>query len=83
MVDLGTAESSELTEVDEEGSELAPRLVCLEGPGNSEMRSLIGCEDSGGLGRPAFRFQLLSCIPIPASYSPVSVPSNPSLACTA
>jgi len=59
VVDLGIAESSELTEVEEEGSEEFPRRFCLDRPGNSEMRRLIGCDDSGGLGRPAFRFQLL------------------------
>jgi len=63
VVDLGIAESSELTEVDEDGSELFPRRFCLEGPGRSEIRRLMGCEDSGGLGRPAFRFQLLSTYP--------------------
>jgi hypothetical protein len=55
VVDLGITDSSELTEVDEEGSEGFPRLFCLEGPGKSEMRRLIGCEDSGGFGRPAFQ----------------------------
>ena len=59
VVDLGIAEPSELTEVEEEGSEGFPRRFCLEGPGKSEMRRLIGCDDSGGLGRPAFRVQLL------------------------
>jgi len=57
-VDLGITESSELTEVDEEGSEVFPRLLCLDGPGKSEMRRLIGCDDSGGLGKPAYRNQL-------------------------
>jgi hypothetical protein len=60
VVDLGIAESSELTEVDEDGSEGFPRRFCLDGPGRSEMRRLIGCDDSGGLGRPAFRVQLCS-----------------------
>jgi len=59
VVDLGIGESSELTEVEEDGSELFPRRFCLEGPGRSEIRRLMGCEDSGGFGRPAFRFQLL------------------------
>jgi hypothetical protein len=60
LVDLGIGESSELTEVDEDGSEGFPRRLCLDGPGRSEMRRLIGCEDSGGFGRPAFWVQLLS-----------------------
>jgi len=60
VVVLGIAESSELTEVDEDGSEGFPRRLCLEGPGRSGMRRLMGCEDSGGFGRPALQFQLLT-----------------------
>ena len=69
MVVLGIAESSELTEVDEDGSEGFPRRFCFEGPGRSEMRRFIGCEDSGGLGRPAYRYQLLSALPSAAELT--------------
>lgn len=42
VVFLGMTESSELTAVDEEGSDVFARLLLLVGPGKSEISRCIG-----------------------------------------